>query len=149
MRFALLVPAALALIASSPVAQTYTDQASASIQATATVVQTLGVTSPEDNFLRADGNPDAGVIDVAVNDPANILSMHRMLVRYPSLGSVVVSIESDSDDTETFALAQWHDSGGEADLLHPGAILLDLNDVSREVAVDGSDCVVTLIYSEN
>lgn len=148
MRISLVVSVALALAVGSLAAQTYTDQASATIQVTATVVPSLGVTSPDDNLLYSNAAHNPGVIDVAVNKTGTeALSMHRMLVRYPSLGSVVVSIESDSKAAESFALARWHQD--EPDLSRPGAVVLDLEDIDRELTANGSDIILTLIYSEN
>lgn len=144
MRNVLLASVALVLSVGSSAAQTHTNQASASIQATATVVQSLGVTSPEDNLLRVSTSTDPDVVDVPVNEISrHALSLHRMLVRYPSDGSVVISIESDAGTIQNFPLESAMEPS------QPGAVVLDLDDIDRNLVASGSDCVLTLIYSEN
>lgn len=149
----LIVLAAAVVLAPNGHAQLHANQASASIRATATVVSAMGITAPEDDLVRLSGHETIGVRSLGEKaESTGVLSLHRLLVRYPSQSSTMVSIESGHQEIDRFSLEQWN-SMSKADhttgLSRPGAMLLDLCETCQEINSPDDELVVTLIYTEN
>lgn len=141
------------LAATSGYSETFPDAASAAIQATATVVQPLGISSPEDNLLIESPWRAIELKSFSGDAPgAPALSIHRLLIRAPSLESVAVSIESESGTTNNNSLADWNKYRTTTAALppsQPGAILVDLGDFHDSFVSSDTCYVITLIYTEN
>ena len=143
----------LGLIASTNTAANAGETARGSIRAMATVVAPLGMTSPEDNRVTMSPLTGLGVRDIR-RQPQGVqaLSLHRLLVRYPSAGSVAVSVRSGSLTLDNFSLQQWiesSDSEASSQWSRPGAVIIDLSEQFECVTDPESECVITLIYTEN
>jgi len=118
-------------------AQTFGGQASAKIQATATVVPSLGMTAPEDNEVSLSAGQAFGVRDIdKLASGHDALSIHRLLVRFPSLSSTLVTVESDTKSIDRFSLADWSEQSRErssGEITGPGAMLVDLSRVRQSI----------------
>ncbi len=142
----------LSAIASNGFAGSAGETATGSIRAMATVVAPLGVTSPEDNRVTTSPLNIFGVRDISRPQGAQALSLHRLLVRYPSAGSVMVSVQAESRTLDSFSLQQWTDSENNeasSEWSRPGAVIIDLSEQFECVTDPESECVITLIYTEN
>ena len=143
----------LAISASAGFAGNSDGTATVSIRAMATVVPPLGVTSPEDNRVMTSPLTSLGVRDInSRSQGAQALSLHRLLVRYPSVGSVIVSVQAESRTLDSFSLQQLTESennDARSEPSGPGAVIIDLSEQFECVTDPDSDCVITLIYTEN
>lgn len=141
------------LLALSIQAQASGGQASASIRATATVVPSLGMTSPEEDAVFLSDAESFGIRDMVRScSGSGTLAAHQMLVRFPSLTSTVVTVESGSESIDRFSLAEWsqeHQPRSSGALSSPGAMIVDLADACGQLSDDCECVVVTLIYTEN
>lgn len=139
--------------ASVGLAESHCQTASGSIRAVATVVAPLGVTSPEDNRVTMSSKNSFGLRDISrQSQGVYALSLHRMLIRYPSVGSVMVSIEAEPGTLDSFPLTQLTTIGScmaGSGPSHPGAVIVDLSQHFNCVTDPESECVITLIYTEN
>lgn len=142
MKIALLLAAAMVLLLStSLVAQDWSDPVSASIKVTATVVPTLGGSFSQEPVQFASLDDGVGLSEA--------YTRYRLHVQFPSLSSVIVSVESCSGARENMSLLPSHSDGIEADLTRPGAVFVDLNALLSGLNASDGECIVTLIYSEN
>jgi hypothetical protein len=143
--------AALAVIAGVAFGDTVSEPASATIKATATVVPSLGGSAVEGNWLSSSSGETAP-IPPAESCGARALSLHRLLIRFPSMGSVAVSVESASGRSDILSLNGWGETASvnsELTALQPGAMMMDLTRIPNALTGSDSTCIVTLIYTEN
>ncbi len=149
MKIALLTAAVLVL-STGLAAQDWSEPVSATIQVTATVVPTLGGTLLEEPVQLASLDGYVGLQSMpSTADPEGALIRHSLKIQFPSLSSVLVSVESDAGVVEYLPLAECHIIDVDADSKGPGAMEIDIGDLAFDLAVSGGDCIVTLIYSEN
>lgn len=133
-------------------AQAVNVQASAAVRATATVVPSIGITSPEDNSITL-SDQSIGFREIVEDGKGRTaLSVHRLLVRFPALTSTSVSLETAAGHKDYFTLAEYDDGHTRifaGNSSRQGAMLLDLCDVCSEITDADGHLVVTLIYTEN
>jgi hypothetical protein len=133
-------------------ADAYQSEASATIQATATVVPSLG-------FINPDGTPTvstgvgADVLGayVPLDESARHDDNDRLLMRYPS-GSVLLIVGNDIDDGAAIDLSELdrYVEAGRIDRSSlPGAAILNLHRLSADHAAGDTSLTLTLIYTEN
>jgi hypothetical protein len=143
--------AAMAVTVGVASGEMVSEPASASIKVTATVVPSLGGSAVEGNWLSTSSAETTPILP-AESCGAKALSHHRLLIRFPAVSSVAVSVESASGRSDYLSLDDW---GGTASVnselpaLQPGALLVDLKRIPNTVTESDSTCTVTLIYTEN
>ena len=152
-RIAVLSLSGVVLAITSAYGETFQGSASAAIQATATVVQPLGISSPEDNLLVQSPWKTIEVRSLSGDAPGSeALSIHRLMIRAPSLESVAVSIESESGTTTRHSLAEsdgYRIIPAASQPLRPGTILVNLDGFHDRFESSDTSYVITLIYTEN
>ncbi len=135
------------------VAEMFIGRASASISATATVVPSLGITSPEDTLLTTAAMSQVGMtMPLSGGDESNPVLLDKLFLRSPAPGSVLITVTSD-DDPVGWSISprdvDFQFASVAHDLYRPGGLLLDLNDAVGQLSSGCESCTVTLIYTEN
>ncbi len=152
-RIAVLSLSCVVLAITCAYGETFQGSASAAIQATATVVPPLGISSPEDNLLVQSPWKTIEVKSLSGDAPgAEALSIHRLMIRAPSLESVAVSIESESGTTCKQSLAEsdgFRITTVASQPLQPKAVLVNLDGFHDSFALSDTCYIITLIYTEN
>lgn len=143
--------AVLWLAVSAGAADGFQGEASGTIQATATVVPSLGFTDPHTTLSVSTASHDLLGAYEPMSDEKENPSREQLMLRYPSGGIVLMVGDGCGNDcTVDLSLSGGYVETGEMDRSGvPGAALLNLHRLSADYSTNETNLVITLVYSEN
>ena len=121
--------------------------ATGTIQATATVVDPRGSTAPDDNLLTS--MPQE--FDISGTD-SRTDPLGELLIRFPSSDGLLISVEADGNEINRFNLGNLPGVLSRTQTSNKNefqAVTIEACQLFDGLAANSTECVVTLIYTEN